>query len=191
MRTVNWLVCRDVPVVSVKVRADSLTKEEIDQYQKAFLAPIEYGQEDAHIIYHVADIMAPLPDSDPELAEMHQSLLEKKLARIQLPKILSDVQQVLHNTLSLELDRSALAAQLAISPRTLQRKLHEVGTSFQQLLDSERQRRAIDLLTNTRQTIDEISLALGFSESSAFSRAFKRWQGVSPHHFRIKPPTRR
>ena len=183
-RTVNWLVYRDVPLVSVSVRADSLTTADIARYRAAFAAPINFGQQDTHIVYHLKDIMVPLPGSDPELAEMHHSLLERKLARIQLPKIVQDVQQLLRHLSSLDIERTALAGQLALSPRTLQRKLHAAGTSFQQLLDNERQRRAVDLLLNSNQTIDEISLALGFSESGAFSRAFKRWQGLSPKQFR-------
>ncbi len=71
-----------------------------------------------------------------------------------------------------------------MSGRTLQRKLQDDQTSFQQLLDAERQRRALILLTTTSLPLTQISEQLGFSESSTFTRAFKRWEGVAPLEYR-------
>ena len=76
------------------------------------------------------------------------------------------------------------ARRLGMSSRTLQRRLRASGTSFTDLLRRKREFRAIHMLCQGRQSLAEIADALGFSEHSAFSRAFKRWTGTSPAHFR-------
>ena len=77
-----------------------------------------------------------------------------------------------------------VAEQLAMTPRTLQRKLHEIGTSHNELLDQMRRQLAMRYLREREMAICEVAYLLGFSESSSFHRAFKRWTGVTPKEFR-------
>jgi AraC-like DNA-binding protein len=79
----------------------------------------------------------------------------------------------------------AIARQLAISPRTLQRRLAAEGVSYQQLVDLVRREAAERLLADGSVAIGEVGYLLGFSEASAFHRAFKRWHGVTPQQYRI------
>lgn len=76
------------------------------------------------------------------------------------------------------------ARRLGMSSRTLQRRLRASGTSFSDLLQRKREFCAIDMLCEGRRPLAEIADALGFSEHSAFTRAFKRWTGTSPASFR-------
>jgi AraC-like DNA-binding protein len=76
------------------------------------------------------------------------------------------------------------ARRLGMSARTLQRRLRASGTSFSDLLRRKREFCAVDMLCQGQRSIAEIADALGFSEHSAFTRAFKRWTGSSPAHFR-------
>lgn len=78
---------------------------------------------------------------------------------------------------------AAISAQLDTSERTLRRRLTEAGTSFEQLLENLQRERAEALLKGT-YPIREIALAVGFSDPSAFSRAFKRWTGKTPSEAR-------
>ena len=77
-----------------------------------------------------------------------------------------------------------LASQLHRSPRTLQRHLGEQGLSFQQLLDDTRRQLAEGYLQDAQLPLSEIAALLGFSEQSAFSRAFAKWHGLSPLRWR-------
>jgi len=77
-----------------------------------------------------------------------------------------------------------VAHQLAMSQRTLQRKLREHDTSHQQLLDDLRKNLARTYLDEPSMSIGEVAYLLGFSESSAFHRAFKRWTGQTPSEYR-------
>jgi len=76
------------------------------------------------------------------------------------------------------------ASNLHLSVRTLQRKLREHQLTFSQLVDSVRQDLAISYLLETDTKMVQIAQMLGFSEQSAFQRAFKRWKGISPMQFR-------
>ncbi|WP_229369995.1 AraC family transcriptional regulator [Fibrivirga algicola] len=76
-----------------------------------------------------------------------------------------------------------MAANLNISPRSLQRKLQEEGVSYQQLADSVRKTVAIQYLDTKKYPIKEIAYLLGYNELSAFTRAFKRWTGCPPVHY--------
>ena len=77
-----------------------------------------------------------------------------------------------------------MARQVARSRRTIQRRLNQYGQSYRSLRDAVRRDAALDLLVNTRQTCEAIASAVGFSEPSAFSRAFRRWTGRSPGAYR-------
>jgi AraC-like DNA-binding protein len=73
-----------------------------------------------------------------------------------------------------------VAAELDVHPRTLRRQLAEEGTSFRSLLNEARSALAVDLLCNVGLTVDEVSKRLGYSDTSTFCHAFKRWHGVPP-----------
>lgn len=79
---------------------------------------------------------------------------------------------------------SEIAKELAMSDRNLQRALRNDGTSFQQLLDDVRRDLAIRHLANPATSAGQVGFLLGFSEPSAFHRAFRRWTGKAPGEFR-------
>src|SRR5439155_21400483 len=78
-----------------------------------------------------------------------------------------------------------IAADLHMAPRTLRRALRNEGTSFRELDEAARRHRAADLLA-TGMPVEQIATRIGYSSSSAFVHAFKRWHGVSPGTFRAR-----
>jgi AraC-like DNA-binding protein len=83
-----------------------------------------------------------------------------------------------------------IAAKMHVSPRTLHRRLKERGRPYQAVLDEIRARLAKDYLGNTTLSIDQISDLIGFSETTTFRQAFKKWTGVSPSVFRKRDARR-
>jgi AraC-like DNA-binding protein len=77
-----------------------------------------------------------------------------------------------------------VAKALGVSARTLQRRLGELGTSYQQVLDDVRRRSARRLLANTDLAPSEVAFLLGFEEMNSFTRAFHAWEGTSPAKWR-------
>lgn len=78
----------------------------------------------------------------------------------------------------------SVAHKLRMPPRSLQRRLQQQGTSFRDLVDEWRRARALSLVANTRLPLSEVSEALGYSEQSVFTQAFRRWYGGTPHRYR-------
>jgi AraC-like DNA-binding protein len=73
-----------------------------------------------------------------------------------------------------------VAKKIAMSPRSLQRQLKEHGVDFKQLMDDTRRRFALNYLRDRRNTLTDVAFLLGYSELSAFNRAFRRWTGSAP-----------
>ncbi len=82
---------------------------------------------------------------------------------------------------AIEFDR-----ELNLSLRSLQRKLAPSGTTFSEVLNQVRNEMACHYLNSTKHQVITIAYLLGFSDPSNFSRAFKRWNGESPYHYRQK-----
>ncbi len=78
----------------------------------------------------------------------------------------------------------SVAETLAMSPGTLRRRLKSEHTSFQAMKEAIRRDVAIELLSDRRKSVSDVALALGYTESSTFSRAFKGWTGLSPAAYR-------
>jgi AraC-like DNA-binding protein len=79
---------------------------------------------------------------------------------------------------------------MAIGPRTLQRRLRDQGADFKKLVDDTRRRFALRYLGDRKNTLTEVAYLLGYSEVSAFNRAFKRWTGSTPSDYRRQAKTR-
>ena len=77
-----------------------------------------------------------------------------------------------------------VAEHVNLSPRTLKRRLAEKSKSFRELVQEIQEETALDLLLNSHKSLSEITFLTGFSELSAFNRAFKRWKGEAPSSYR-------
>jgi AraC-like DNA-binding protein len=91
-------------------------------------------------------------------------------------------------------DRPAVAKVakcLGMSARTMQRRLGELGTTYQEVLDDVRRRSARQLLANTDLGIGEVAFLLGFEEVNSFTRAFQAWEGTTPAKWRARAVARR
>jgi len=84
----------------------------------------------------------------------------------------------------------SFARDFGISPSSLRRKLREEGQNFHDLRESIRKQRSLYFLNQTHKSIDAIAAATGYSESSTFHRAFKKWTGLTPQAYRQKPQSR-
>lgn len=83
-----------------------------------------------------------------------------------------------------------VAQRLRLEPRSLQRRLQKEGVAFRDLIDGWRKARALSLICHTLLPLSEVSLALGYTDQSIFSRAFQRWYGKAPLAFRNRDAAR-
>jgi AraC-like DNA-binding protein len=117
--------------------------------------------------------------ADP-VAEAERHLDDHRHAR---STFLALVRQIVGEELAAGATESRVARRLGLHPRTLSRRLTARGTTFRAVVETERLARARQLLV-TDWPIDHIGRCLGYSDGTAFSRAFKRWTGTSPTTFR-------
>jgi AraC-like DNA-binding protein len=128
----------------------------------------------------------PLRRRDPVLAGLLQQQADEAIARLPpMEGIAFDVCRALASRIGSGDTRiQTLARTLAMSPRSLQRRLAAAGVSYQQLHDLVRKEAAERYLTDPRLSIGEVAYLLGYSEPAAFNRAFRRWHNEGPQAFR-------
>jgi AraC-like DNA-binding protein len=159
------------------------------EYHRVFQSPVRFNHRHNQVILDRKLLETPLPQSDPLLCEALDHYAQRMLKQLPVEDdIADDVRQVLRMSLrSGDIHISTVAKKLALSSRSLQRKLLAQGTSYRELLDHTRYELSTDLL---RQQVDvqEITFSLGFSEPGAFYRAFKKWTGKTPQEFSKRHP---
>jgi len=148
-------------------------------------APVIFGAPVTRWILKAEAAQAPLPMASPLLEETYRSLCARL---IEEASVSDDMVGQLYSLLvraGRGLPSAAEAGrQLGMSERTLHRRLAGQGLSFGSVLDQVREQRAVYLLDNSRLSIERVAEILGFAETASFSRAFKRWKGMSPLQFR-------
>jgi AraC-like DNA-binding protein len=133
----------------------------------------------------------PLRRRDAVLRQVLESQADEILARLPTRTGLTlDVQRVLRARVAGGDTRiAAVARQMALSPRTLQRRLAAEGVSYQQLLEDARKEAAGRYISGTMMAIGEVAYLVGYSDPAPFHRAFKRWYGTTPDVFRQRQRT--
>lgn len=159
---------------------------DVRPYEAFFACPVQFGAPEDLIRYHNAVLTLPLKSPDPALTALLEQHADTLLA--QLPQQDAIVQQlrtaIAHDLREGEPDIHRISTQLGYSSRTLQRRLREAGTGFRAELNVVRYQLALSYLRDPRLHILDIAMLLGYSEHSAFTRAFKEWSGQTPQHAR-------
>ncbi|HEY8251874.1 MAG TPA: AraC family transcriptional regulator [Burkholderiales bacterium] len=164
--------------------------EPADAYARFFGCPVQFGAEENTFVLSAKDADCPLPSANRQLAAVFDKMLIEELARLDKSDVVSRCRAaVLQDLSSGEGTAEDTAKQLHMSPRTLQRKLAEANTTYLQLVDDTRKDLALRYIEDPRRSVTDITFSLGFSQPSAFTRAFKRWTGLSPSDYRTKSPT--
>jgi AraC-like DNA-binding protein len=170
----------------LEVRFPHLAPSDISEHRRLFGCKLQFGCERSELVFARELLDAPLIKADPAL----QAILEAQVVAAieKLPKAEATTDAVRRHLAS-ELGKGQptleqIAPRLHMSSRTLRRRLDEEGTSFRQILSEVRRELAARHLSEGRLAIGEIAFLLGFSEPSAFHRAFKQWTGHAPLTYR-------
>lgn len=154
-------------------------------FDAIFQCPIGYEAKHNTLLFSPDAMALPLPTAHKSLSALHDENANKILQQLKTSSFSEQLKQRLIDSLpSGEPRQEQIARDLNISTSTLKRRLQSERTTFKQLLDDCRQQLALDYLSNVDMSLTEITYLLGFSENSAFSRAFKRWFGTTPLQWR-------
>jgi AraC-like DNA-binding protein len=171
----------------IKLRR-SATAQMRREFEAYFNCPIEFEAEENSLFVPRLWMDLPLPMANPDLARQNDLVVLQYLARFDGARLAEKVRSELVARLPAgEPSRVEVAAALHLSEKTLQRRLHDEDTSFQKVLDEVRRDLAQQYLRENAASVCEITFRLGFSDQSSFTRAFRRWTGVTPGEFRAQP----
>lgn len=147
------------------------------------IAP-RYGCARNALVLRREDAELPLPMYDAHLVRLLEDQCRSQLQRRQVAGLGGQVRQLLLGPLGLVATLEDVARQLAVSPRSLRRRLEEEGTSFRAIVEAERRQLAVQLLEGTEMKVDELALQLGYGDTASFTRAFRRWFDRAPGEYR-------
>jgi AraC-like DNA-binding protein len=154
--------------------------------RKHFGCAIKFDAPVDSIVLAESALLLPLVTHNPQVLAVLVPGLERELARSGRTRTLADdVRSALGERIcGARPAVEHIARSLGTSPRTLQRRLGELGTSYQKLLDDVRHRSARRLLAKTDLGAGEVAFLLGFEELNSFTRAFHSWEGTTPTRWR-------
>lgn len=163
---------------------------DITEHRRIFQAPLMFGQQVSAIVLDKRHLEIPLNLADSKLLKFLEAYACSLLYRIYPPDTWADrvIESIRHKLNGQRPSLKEAARDLAVSARSLQNKLKEEGTTFQDLLDHVRKETAISLLKDPNISLYDVSFLLGFSEQSSFNHAFRRWTGSSPKLYRKNGP---
>ncbi len=152
-----------------------------EEYFALFKAPVRFSTDRDSMTFSLADVDKYLKSANPQLARLNDQVMIEYLAKLIKENIIDRVMPIIIDMLpSGGVADEKVAETLNMSVRSLQRRLREVGTTFRTLLDAVRKDLASTYVCDPDIELAEVAFLLGFSDQSAFSRAFKRWTGNTP-----------
>ncbi len=155
------------------------------EYERFFDCEIHFEKPQVKIYPRLAELNAPIHNTDPHLFASCRSLAENQLSLmdniVQLHQSVKESIALLgYNSASLD----RVSDKIGMTPRTLQRKLEDSGASYRQIWQETVLTEAVHRLQLPNASIKQVATALGYEETSTFTRAIKRWSGKTPGQWR-------
>jgi AraC-like DNA-binding protein len=183
-RFASWLVQESLPIQIARLKGSA--QAEHSDYRRMFLAyPVEFDQPDSRLTLSAALLDKRITQNEqslrhflrhPVLIMLTQSYAQNSWTAMVRNKVRHKLEEIP--------ELNEVAADLDVHPQTLRRRLSAEGTNFKEIKNQLRRDTALHFLGKQGLSIEEIAYRAGFSESSAFIRAFKGWTGVTPYSYR-------
>jgi len=176
---------KEIIPVGVTFKHASVHPENL--YKSTFGCDVSFSSNENALIYKTQDLNTRTAKADRAINEylLERVREETDGIKVNVNKVVNDVEILLKEFLPSGIPGiSQISEYLGMSNRTLTRRLSEAGITFRDLIKKTQEDLAKELLENSNKNIAEIAYQTGFSEQSAFNRAFKRWTGMSPLEYR-------
>ncbi|PZU95285.1 MAG: AraC family transcriptional regulator [Pseudanabaena sp.] len=164
-----------------------IAPSDCSEHKRIFQTQVKFSQSVNRMIFSIDALNWEVRSANANLLSMFESHANDMLTNLsQAHKCSYQVIQIIAQNLHGEVPPiEAIARTLMLSVRQLQRELQIENTSYQQILDDTRKEIALKHIQNKQTSIHDLAFLLGFSEPSAFYRAFKRWTGKTPRNYRL------
>lgn len=157
---------------------------DVKPYKALFQCPVKFGRDRQSLIFDASSLAHPIGTPDSTMETILEGFQAPRVAAPDAPlrrEVLSAIESSLGTG---KCSAASVAALFDMHPRTLHRQLSEEGTTFSELLVEKRREMAEAYLRETPMALQQISDALGYSNPSIFTRAWRRWTGLSPSEWR-------
>ncbi|MGO1500492.1 MAG: AraC family transcriptional regulator [Marinobacter sp.] len=192
-RTLAAALCRTRHFISPGIQAEWAEiahpqPEYADKYQTLLGGPVVFGAVTTRLAFNIRHMSDPIPHRNPYVYSAVLRQVNGLLARLQTRRSFGrKIRRLISRQMSTDkIDADTLARQCHMSRQTLYRRLKKEGLGFHDLVEQVRKDKALRYVASDYYALGEIAFLLGFSELSAFSRAFKRWTGTAPAQYRIQ-----
>ncbi|MDM8350225.1 AraC family transcriptional regulator [Pseudomonas sp. sp1636] len=179
-----WLLGRRIPILAVELRCPQ--PDYLEDYRVMFSANLRFARPHSRLLFNADCLAQPLRRSERELKRFLAGAPANILVRYRDPQ--SHAARIKAYLRNLKAERwpdfEALSGHFYMAPSTLRRKLALEGQSYQGLKDQVRRDLAIARLDSDAGNFTELAFELGFADSSAFYKAFKKWTGTTPGQYR-------
>ena len=179
-----WLVGRRIPILAIELRC--APPEHGDDYAVMFSENLRFGRPRTRMIFAADCLDAPIKRTEGELQRFLAQAPANILVKYRGPQSLAS--QIKHSLRQLPAaqwpETEGLAHTLCMSASTLRRRLAEEGQTYQGLKDGVRKELAIGWLAEPELSFADIASHLGFADTSSFYKAFRKWSGTNPGHYR-------
>lgn len=190
-RTIASMLCRTRHFIHPTIVADwvEIAHEKPDyaqEYRDLFGGTVRFDCQQTRVAFNRRHLSHPIPHRNPYVYSAVLKQVNSLLARLQSRRTFGrKIRRLISQQMSTErIDADTLARQCHMSRQTLYRRLKKEGLGFHDLVEQVRQDKAMRYVASDHYALGEIAFLLGFSELSAFSRAFKRWTGIAPAQYR-------
>lgn len=167
----------------VHVSFAHLRTDDTKPFERFFRCPVAFGADVDRVVLSSETLEIPNRRADPYLLQTLRPFAEEEIAARYVPELSfreAVDNQIFHTLARGEPTIEAISQSLAVSARTLSRRLADEGTTFPEVLTTLRRSLAAQYIQEPGLSIDQIGLLLGYSAVASFSHAFRRWTGVSP-----------
>ena len=159
----------------------------MSEYERVFKCPVEFNARSFRLYFPASALNYRSLYAEPQLLSVHVQAADQHLAVLRQADLIKQVRSHIASLLeSGDVTLESVSNIMGVSVRQLRHQLSSAGTNFQKILNDLRHRLAVRLLSQTSEDISEIIYLTGFCEPSTFYRAFKRWEGTTPIHYRNK-----
>lgn len=183
-RLSSWLIDQRIPLIEATFTYPA--PAHVEEYHMLFHCPLRFNQPRNSLTFDAVYLNYPLMQSEESLKKLLRNTAVSLFVPPQNTQLLTaQIRALLGRDFTKEFPEfEEVAAQLALTPQTLRRRLKEENSSYQGIKDQVRRDAAIYYLSRPQLGIAEIAQLMGFSEPSTFHRAFKKWTGLTPGEYR-------
>lgn len=179
-----WLVGRRIPIVAAQFAYPEPARSA--EYEFMYSTQLSFNTQITSLCFNRSYLQLPVIQNARTVEEFVRNAPANIILKYKnTDSLAAKIKRRLRSANSCEWPEfDAIAQALNLTPSTLRRRLENEGQTFQAIKDQIRRDIAIDRLCNTTKSVADIAAELGFSEASAFQRAFKKWAGASPGEYR-------